>query len=232
MKNSKQLTNNNLPIFDSYDKNVCSEKNKSSQIKYILCLLIGLCFLTSIAARPVTLTLTAKYKIYLLGANIGEFSVVQTNNQENVIIDATTEVEIHLLFSYRIKYVQKTVYNQGVLQNAHVETYKNGKLNSTMFMNYENGAYQLIVDGDTIIINDSITYSGSLIYFNEPKTETQIFKERNAEMRQIAPAGNHTYTIKDEKGKLLNKYFYEDGILHHATMRHALATVELKRVND
>lgn len=229
MKNRKQLPYNYLPIIDYYDKKIRSEKNKNWQMKYVFCLLLVFFVLTSSAVN--TETLTAKYKIYLLGANVGEFSVAQTNNQESIIIDATTEVEIHLLFSYRIKYVQKTVYNQGVLQNAHVETYKNGKLNSTMFMKYEKGAYQLIVDGDTTIINGLITYSGSLIYFNEPQTATQIFKERNAEMRQITPAGNHAYIIKDEKGKLLNKYFYKNGILQRATMRHALATVELKRVN-
>lgn len=228
MKNSKQILNNHLPIVDYCDKIVCPEKNKNWQMKYVLCLLLGFFVLTSVTANPKTLT--AKYKIYLLGANVGEFSVAQTNNQENVIIDATTEVEIHLLFSYRIKYVQKTVYNQGVLQNANVETYKNGKLNSTMCMKLNKEAYQLIVDGDTTIINGVITYSGSLIYFNEPQTATRIFKERNAEMRQITPAGNHTYTIKEEKGKLLNKYFYEDGILQHATMRHALGNVVLKRV--
>lgn len=197
-------------------------------MKYILCLLVGFFVLTSISANSETLT--AKYKIFMLGANIGEFSVTQTNNHGDINIDATTEVKINFLFSYRIKYVQNTVYKQGVLKNAHVKTYKNGKLNSTMWMKLNEREYLLIVDGDTIIINDPITYSGSLIYFNEPKTKTRIFKERNAEMRQIAPAGNHTYIIKDEKGKLLNKYFYDDGILQHATMRHALGNVELKRV--
>lgn len=228
MKNRNQLPNNYLPIINYYDKNGCSKKNKTRQMKHILCLLVGFCLLTSITARPVTLT--AKYKIYMLGANIGEFSVTQTNSHGNVTIDATTEVKIKFLFSYRIKYVQNTIYNQGVLQNAHVKTYKNGKLNSTMKMTLNKGAYLLIVDGDTITINDSITYSGSLIYFNEPKTATRIFKERNAEMRQITPEGNHTYIIKDEKGKLLNNYSYEEGILQQATMRHALGNVKLKRV--
>ena len=132
MKYSKQILNNHLPIVDYCDKIVCPEKNKNWQMKYILCLLVGFFVFTSIYANSETLT--AKYKIYMLGANIGEFSVTQTNSHENVNIDATTEVKINFLFSYRIKYVQNTVYKQGVLQNAHVKTYKNGKLNSTMWM--------------------------------------------------------------------------------------------------
>ena len=99
-------------------------------------------------------------------------------------------------------------------------------------MKFEKGAYLIVVDRDTTIINDSITYSGSLIYFNEPNEAKSIFNERNSEMRQISPAGNHTYIIKDEKEKLLNMYFYEDGILQHATMRHVLGNVELIRVKE
>ncbi len=228
--NSKQLSKNYLTLIGYSEKNGCSVKKENRRLKYILCLLLGFVVFTSVTAKPVTLT--AKYKIHLLGANIGEFSISQTDYNGMINIDATTEVKINLLFSYRIKYVQKTVYNRGVLQTANVETYKNGKLHSTMQMNFENGLYLLIIDGDTTIINDSVTYSGSLIYFNEPQMVTRIFKERNAEMRQIAPVDNHTYIIKDEKGKLLNKYFYKDGILQHATMRHALGNVELKRVKE
>ena len=223
-KNSKQLSNNYLPL------SAYSEKNENRYLKYIICLLLGFVVFNSVSASPVVLT--SKYKIYILGANVGEFSVAQTNNNGNINIDAITEIKINLLFSYRIKYVQNTVYNQGVLQNAQVETYKNGKLNSTMFMKLEKGSYMLVINGDTSIINDSITYSGSLIYFNEPQVAKSIFKERNAEIRQISPESEHTYIIKDEKGREINKYFYENGILQYATLRHALGNVELKLVNE
>ena len=211
-------------------KNTGSDKEKYRNIKTILCLLLGIIFFTSVSAKPKELT--TKYSIHMLGANIGEFAVSQTNINGIINIDAITEVKINLLFSYRIKYVQKTVYNQGVLQNAHVETYKNGKLNSTMQMKFENGAYLRVVDGDTTIINDSITYSGSLLYFNEPNEAKSIFNERNSEMRQITPMSEHAYIIKDEKDREINRYYYEDGILRYAKMRHALGNFELKQVNE
>lgn len=228
-KNRNQLSKNSLSINNSTVNINCSVIKGEKPIKYVFFILFALVTFTSVTAQPVTLT--AKYNIYILGANVGEFSVVQTNNDENVNIDAITEVGINLLFSYRIKYVQKTEYNQGVLQNANVEVYKNGKLNSTMSMNYTEEAYLLILNGDTTIINELITYSGSLIYFNEPKAKTKIFKERNVKMRQITPEGNHTYVIKNKNGKLLNRYFYENGLLQKAVMIHTLGTVELKRVN-
>ncbi len=197
-------------------------------LKYILgILLLGLIFFTSVSAQPKELA--TKYAIYMLGANVGEFSVIQKNNNGSIYIEAITDMEIKFLLSYRIKYVQNTVYSQGVLQSSNVNTYKNGKLNSSTWLKFEKGLYLLVADGDTTIINDSITYSGSLLYFNEPTGIKKIYKERSAEMRPINPVSEHVYIVTDDKDRELNKYFYEDGILWYAQMRHALGTFELKR---
>lgn len=227
-KKKNPLSNNDLFNKGNSEKKAGFCKKKEN--KYILYLMLGIVLFTSVSAKPKELT--SKYSIHMLGVNIGEFAVTQVNDNGNVNIKATTEVKIYLLFTYHIKYVQNTDYKQGVLQNSHVETYKNGELNSTMWLTFKDGSYLLVVDGDTTIINDPITYSGSLVYFNEPKEATRIFKERNAEMRQITPVGEHIYTIKDEKDRELNRYFYEGGILQNATMRHALGSVELKRINE
>ncbi len=211
-------------------KDTGSDKKKQRSIKTILCLLLSIIFFTSVSAIPKELT--TKYSIHMLGANVGEFAVTQTSINGIINIEAITEVKVNLLYSYRIKYVQNTVYKQGVLQNSNVEMYKNGKLHSTMRMKFENGLYLLVIDGDTTIINDSITYSGSLLYFNEPKETKKIFKERNSEMRLITQVSDHSYIIKDEKDREINRYYYEDGILRYAKMRHALGNVELIRVKE
>lgn len=229
-RNRKQLPDKHLPIIGHLGKNFYSKRIVNNYLKFIIYVLLGFFVFTSSSANPIALS--TKYKIYLFGSNIGEFSVAQTNNNGNINIEAVTEVKINLLFPYRIKYVQKTEYNQGVLQNAHVKTYKNGKLNSTMYMKLEKGSYLLITNSDTTTINNSITYSGSLLYFNEPNIAKKIFKERNAEMTQISPVSEHVYTINDEKGREMNKYYYEEGILQYATLRHALGNVELKRVKE
>lgn len=166
----------------------------------------------------------------MLGANVGEFSVIQTNNNGMIYIEAITDIKVNLLFSYHIKYVQNTMYKEGVLQNSHIKTYKNGKLNSNMWLNFEKGSYLLVADGDTIIINDSITYSGSLLYFNEPNAIKRIYNERCAEMRSIAPVREHIYIIKDENERELNRYYYENGILQSAKMQHTLGVLELNRI--
>ncbi|NCA80728.1 MAG: hypothetical protein EOM76_11200, partial [Sphingobacteriia bacterium] len=132
-------------------------KKDSRNINYLLCLALGFLFTTNVLANPNKLT--ARYTMYLLSVDIGEFSVTQTNENGNVIIEAITDVNINLLFSYRIQYIQNAVYNQGILQSSHIATYKNGKLNSNMWLKLQNNSYLLVTGSDTTIINESITYS-------------------------------------------------------------------------
>ena len=198
--------------------------------KYILVLLLGIISFISVSAKPEELA--TKYNIQMLGVSIGEFSVTQTSKNGNVNIEAITDVKVNLLFSYRIKYIQRTVYKQGILQSSHVETYKNGQLNSTIWLKLEKGSYHLISEKDTSVMHDLIRYSGSLIYFNEPKGIKKIYKERSAEMRPLEAVGEHTYIIKDEKERELNRYFYENGILQSAKMRHTLGSLELNQITE
>jgi len=198
--------------------------------KTILVLLLGILFFTSVSAK--TEELATKYNIQMLGVSIGEFSVTQTSKNGNVNIEAITDVKVNLLFSYCIKYVQKTVYKQDILQSSHVETYKNGQLNSTIWLKREKDSYLLISEKDTSVIHDLIRYSGSLIYFNEPKDIKKIYKERSAEMRPLEAVDEHTYIIKDKKGRELNRYFYENGILQSAKMRHTLGSLELNQIAE
>lgn len=204
--------------------------NKKQNIQFEVILVLVFIFFFIIPVSSISNESTSKYSISMLGANIGEFSVTQTNENGNLTIEAITDVNVKLLFSYRVKYVQNTVYNHGVLQSSRVETYKNGKLNSTTWLKRQGSAYQLVTDGDTSIINDSITYSGSLVYFNEPAKITKIYKERSAEVMWISPASEHEYIVKDKKNKEVNRYYYEDGMLQYAKMQHTLGSMELKRI--
>lgn len=203
-------------------------KHENNGLSLFSCLILGILLFTPVSAKPNDLT--SRYTMHLLGAYIGEFSVRQTGESGNVSIEAVTDVKVNLLFSYHIKYVQHTVYNQGILQSSQVETYKNGKLNSDFWLKLEGNSYLLVSDGDTTIINGSIAYSGSLVYFNEPKGITKIFKERSAEAMWISPVNEHEYIVKDIKGREINRYYYENGTLQYAEMRHAIGTIELKQI--
>ena len=225
----KTLLNKNYLSLNGYLRAYFSSfyNHKKKYLKYALVLLFGSFSFTSVSAK--TKEMTSKYNLEMLGTNIGEFFVTQKNEDGNIEIEAVTDVRIKFLFSYRVKYIQNTVYEQGVLKSSNVKTYKNGEMNSDMTLKQEKDVYLLVVDGDTTVINDTISYSGSLIYFNEPLGVKQLYKERTAEVWQLTSISNHTYIIRDEKDRELNRYYYENGILEYAKMRHALGTIELKR---
>ncbi|MEZ5102969.1 MAG: DUF6134 family protein [Draconibacterium sp.] len=206
------------------DLNNKSYRNKKSYLVLMLALFIS----TFVSAG--SNEMETMYSINLLGTKIGKFSIVQKSENGNVNIEAITDVEVKLLFTYRIKYIQNTVYEQGVLKSSNVKTYKNGKLNSDTMLKLENDVYLRIVDGDTAVVNYPITYSGSLLYFNEPVGVKQLYKERTAEMRPITLLSDHTYVVTDENKRELNRYIYKDGILEYAKMQHPIGAMELERV--
>lgn len=204
------------------------ERDKLIKKYFISIVLLG-CFFNSISAS--SKDLGSKYNLEMFGAKIGEFSVSQTNENGILKIEAVSDIKVNLLFSYRVKYVQTTVYERGVLKSSCMKIYKNGQMDSDISLKLEKDYYLFMVDGDTTVIYDSITYSGSLLYFNEPIGIKQFYKERTAEKRQIKPLSEHLYIVKDEKGRELNRYVYENGILEYAKMYHTMGTLELKRIN-
>jgi len=223
---SENFMKNEAIKYGMADLNSKRCRNKKSCFVLLLAFLIS----TYVSARPNEMK--TMYSINLLGAKIGKFSVIQKSENGNINIEAITDVEVKLLFTYRIKYIQNTVYEQGVLKSSNVKTYKNGKLDSDTRLKLENDVYLRIADGDTAIVNYPITYSGSLLYFNEPLGIKQLYKERTAEMRPITLVSDHTYVVTDENKRELNKYIYKNGVLEYARMQHSIGAMELKRVTE
>ena len=62
--------------------------------------------------------------------NFGEFSVTQKAENGILEIESVSGIKVERLFSYRIQYIQNTIYKRGILESSHVRTFENGKLNS------------------------------------------------------------------------------------------------------
>lgn len=173
---------------------------------------------------------SARYNIWVFGMNVGEFTVTQKEKNGNLDIHAVTDVEVKLIVPYRVKFIQNSTYKHGSLANFHVQTLKNGKVNSDTKLEKNGNAYVLVKDGDSTMVNENITFSGSLLYFNEPEGISEVFKERSGEVQKIEKVADHSYLITDEKNRKAHEYSYKDGILQQAELKHPLATIYLKRV--
>ena len=197
-------------------------------MRYKIVLLTGFCLLLFAFAFSQPANRTIKYDLRVLGMNIGKFTVKQQSRGDEISIEAVTDVKVKIIFTYKVKFLQHTLYKNGMLANSHVETIKNGKVNSDTRLTKEGSTYILVKDGDSTLIHDQITYSGSLLYFNEPELVSSIYKEISGDKSSINHTGDHTYVVTDEKGRITNKYEYKNGILDHAELKHALATIYME----
>ena len=196
--------------------------------KYMMGLIVMFLFFKSATAQH--FERSAKYQISVWGMNIGEFTVDQKIDGDDIRINAVTDVYVRMIFSYQVKYIQHSLYRHGILWSSHVKTLKNGKINSNTRLDRQTENYLLTKDGDATIINGNITYSGSLLYFQEPTQINCIYNERNGEKNTIKSIDGHTYAITDMKGSKTNIYEYQNGILIRAELIHTLATIYLKRI--
>jgi hypothetical protein len=174
--------------------------------------------------------LSAKYQISVRGMYIGEFTIDQKMVDNEITIEAITDVNVRMIFTYQVKYIQQSFYKNGNLWSSHIETLKNGKINSNTRLERQADNYLLTKDGVKTLIDGPITYSGSLLYFQEPTVINLIYNERNGEKNVIKSFDNHTYGILDKKGNITNIYEYQDGILIRAELIHTLATIHLKHI--
>jgi len=196
--------------------------------KYVWGLLIGFFFFASVSSAQST-DRTAKYRVSVLGMNIGKFTVNQKTMDRDISIEAITDVEVKIIFTYRVKYVHQSSYHNGSLLNSHLQTIKNGKINSDTWLEKQGETYLLTKDGDSTLIHDNIIYSTGLIYFNEPKQVEFLYKEKSGDKRPIKQIADQTYAVLDEKGRITHEYEFKNGILERAEIKHSVANIHLER---
>jgi len=203
----------------------------NSRIKrnFFLILLTGFCFLFAVPVFSQPEDQIVTYRIRVMGMNVGELTVKQQTFGNEILVEAVTDVEVKIIFTYRVKYLQNCHYRDGALVNSHLQTVRNDKVNSDTKLTKTADGYLLEADGDSKLIHDSITYSGSLLYFTEPKQVSCMYIELNGEKNAVKCVEDHTYVVLDKKGREKNKYVYQDGVLERAELKHTLATIHVER---
>ena len=198
----------------------------------ILLLLAGFIYMSAayVSAQPADRTL--KYEVHALGMKIGELTVNEDTFEDSVIVEAITDVDVKIVFHYRIKYYQRSIYQNGELLSSHLETLKNGNVHSDTWLKKDGSDYVLIRKGDSTIIHDNIFYSGSMLYFHEPLQTSAIYMEINGEKDLIKPIANHIYVVTDNDNHEKNKYTYKNGILQNSEIKHAIATIYVERKRE
>ena len=170
---------------------------------------------------------TAVYDIHAMGMDVGTITVNQEIKGDAIFVEAISEVEVRIIFKIKMKYIQTSIYRKGEMQESLLKTYKKDRVNSTTRLTKKDAGYTLDKDGAISYVEDIINYSGSLLWFNEPKDGIDMYFEINGKKTIVKSAGTHEYSITDPHNGNKNEYTFENGMLKQAIIKHAMANVYL-----
>lgn len=162
-----------------------------------------------------------------MGMDVGTITVHEELKGGDLFVKAISDVEVRLIFKIRAKYVQESRYRNGILQESLLKTYKKGKVNSTTQLTINDSGYTLNKDGKLSQIDDVINYSGSSLWFHEPKEGMAMYFEISGEKAQVKLISDHKYTVKHPNNGNKNEYTFKKGLLKKAVIKHSMANVYL-----
>jgi hypothetical protein len=167
-----------------------------------------------------------------MGIDVGELRVEEKQIGNDLFIQALTDVEVRILFRFRVQYVQHAHYSSGELVRSSLKTYRKEKLNSSVELIRTDVGYLLIDGADTSVINDRITYSGSLLYFHEPSGILDMYIELSGRKVALESTGVHEYRMVNPDNGKETLFYYDNGELSGTRIGHRLATIHTERIKD
>lgn len=185
-----------------------------------------------------------RYNIIAKGQNVGVLTAVKIKgsdapkeatgdaaasaikeNQDQIKV--TSSFDVHLFIQVHVKYDMNCIFENGMLMDWSVETFKDDDLHSSSKGQAENGKYVIAEDGEDKVHEGAIMFSGAMLYFNEPDNIDSIFSEIHAKEKPVKKIEAGHYQIIDPATGQSNHYFYRDGVLQKAVIDHSLFSFQL-----
>ena len=195
-------------------------------MKYLLTVILILNSLLVIAQN-----VTLNYDLSVAGNSIGNLTAVKTVIGNSITYTANSSDTIHLFGETQISTSLAVVSIDGIFQSSHYKIEKNGTINDESTTILKNGVYYISHNGKTSQINSPITYSTTMLYFDEPKKVSSVFAELEGINKNIESLGASIYQLTDPGNHHTNSYTYENGILKEALVSHMLFNFKLTLKN-
>lgn len=173
---------------------------------------------------------TLNYEITSNGSKIGKLSVTKTTKDNVTEIEIISEVKVKIFVTVDIKYQLNTTYKDNELFYSSVTTYVNGKVRSTNKAEKDGKYYTLTSNGHSSKYINKITFTSSMLYFEEPKNKSNLFSEFDNFEKSIKKLGDHSYQIIDPNNSHANVYTYLDGIVNTCTIYNTFMNFTLTKI--
>ena len=184
---------------------------------------IGLLSIHVLFAQPMQQT----FEISALGKKIGSSTVSSYVEGEDIHYLTKSLLEVNLLIKkIRMKVENNTCYRAGKLHKSEVKVIVNGDLHTSSLIKWMGRQYSILVDGKTLKPEDkSISYSGSLLYFKEPKNIRRAFSESSGIYMPVKELKKGQYQVTDPHNDRDTIHYYENGQLVKLVVKHPLVNV-------
>lgn len=160
---------------------------------------------------------TAYFSIYSTDkALLGNLKVVCTESDTSTTISVNCQFKVKLLVTINVRYILTTVFKENQLYSGEIRTYRNNELHSEMNTIKVGAEYLFTKDGKQSVFLNRITFSESMLYFNEPADLQSIYSEFDGVEKSIFEPGPGHYRIQNPLNGNFSDYFYESGLLKAA----------------
>ena len=193
-----------------------------------LLLIIASAFTTKPNNYSASKTENLKFDIVAFDMVVGQLDVMKVSYGESVFYSSKTKVnvdvikEFEVLFDFNVNFTDKKMQNSSIKASVNGDVYAN-----TETKKQSDDLYYVFKEGKkNKELDDQIEFATVQLYFEEPKNITKCYAEQQGSFNTITPLGDHSYKMKNEKGRE-NKYYYENGKLKKAVIDSGLKEFEI-----
>jgi hypothetical protein len=194
---------------------------------HTLSLLVGLFSLKTIAnAQEKKLEYTIKRN----GDVVGNIRFTHGIAGSRTVFTMESEVNTRLIFNFRAKVKEETIYDKGIMTWSSIFRKLNGNVKVDKKTRANGNTYTVYKGNKTETLdNYPIRYNMLSVYVIEPVNIPKVYSDNFQQQIDIQKIGDHHYKIKFPDGNY-NEYFYTDGVCSRIEIHHSLysASIELR----
>jgi hypothetical protein len=167
-----------------------------------------------------------------MGSEVGNYTAKRTSKNGHTTITVHGKSGFSFIKKFVIIFDSESRITNGHLIHSTSKRLLNGeKKDSVMIYKNKNNKYRIysFVKGISTIGN--IYFTGSMMYFNEPRSFKNIFADNKGYFVPVEKIEEHVFVTEDEDRNEEITYYYKNNILVKAIIEKSLFTLEMKLVN-
>jgi len=161
------------------------------------------------------------------GKSVGTLYATQKNIDSKTYYQSSTNIQIKFIKTFDINYEYDVVFDNQILQTAHVDINYNGNNHAQANTKRKNNEYQVTKDGKLEnTFKETVQYSTISMYFEEPINIKRCYSEQEGDFNTIAHLGDHKYKKVNTSGRE-SFFHYKNGKLEKAIIDGGIVSFEM-----